>query len=158
MIKMRDTASSKHIYDDFPAIIALLSSFEFWLRFDDDPALCRNFIQIVFNPQNYGLSFDRLEDVCGYREKTIRTHCKMYMQRFWAEYRYFSSLPLPLLISRYIEFNFNPSIHLALDDYFVFALNEIPQLVANAPIPAAEKELCLAIYNHFTEQIMDKAG
>ena len=60
--KMRAAASSKQITDDFPALIALLDSLDFWRKRKEDPALCRNFVQIVFNSENYGLSYEALEE------------------------------------------------------------------------------------------------
>ncbi len=60
--KMRAAVSSKQITDDFPALIALLDSVDFWRKRAEDPALCRNFVQIVFNSENYGLSYEDFGD------------------------------------------------------------------------------------------------
>ena len=60
--QMRAAAVSKHVYDDFPAVLALLASLGFWNKRDENPYLRENFIQIIMNAENFAMSFDELEE------------------------------------------------------------------------------------------------
>ena len=150
--KMRAAASSKQITDDFPALIALLDSLDFWRKRKEDPALCRNFVQIVFNSENYGLSYEALEEICGYREKTIRTHCKAYMEYFLHRYNYYRKLPFVLLIMRYIEFYMDTELMLLIGKYKRVSMKEVPELAAVYALSAKEKDMVLCLYDYFTER------
>lgn len=156
--QMRAAAVSKHVYDDFPAVLALLASLGFWNKRDENPYLRENFIQIIMNAENFAMSFDELEEVCAYREKTLRLHCTRYIKHYLREYKYYRTLPLPMLVSRYIEFCMDPSLRYAAEEYFRFPTEGIAEYIAGYPCPSAEKELSLHMYYHFMGQTLIKAG
>lgn len=158
LVRMRTVAVSKNVYEDLPALLALFGSLDYWNKRRKDPILCHNFVEIIFNPENFEKSYEELEEVCRYRERTIRTHCREYMERFSDDYNYLSGLSLPLLTSRYIEFCLNSPLRRLVNRYREFRLEELSGLISGYPAPPAEKELSLHIYYHFLDLLKDKAG
>ncbi len=156
LLQMRAAATSKHVCNDLPAQLALLSSLEYWSRRDDDPALRNNFIQIFFVEANFGLSYEKLVDICHYSEKAIRIHCKKYADYFIAEYTYFGSLSLPFQVTRYIEYTQNERICKILGTHRKFSLNDLSRLIA-APPASEERELCAQIFHYFLNHGLEKA-
>lgn len=158
LLQMRSAALSKHVYDDFPALLAVLASADYWSKREDNPFFCKIFCQIVFEPSHYGLSFERLAEICGYSEKTLRTYCKKFTERFLKFYEHFCALPLPFLVSRYIEFFTDRELCVLLAPYRMPDTEGLAVLIADRPAPQADKDLALLILRHFQQDTLQKAG
>lgn len=158
LIKMRAVASSQQAADDFPALIALLDSLDFWSKRKEDPVLCRNFVQIVFNAENYELTYEELEEICGYRERTIRTHCRAYMEYFLHRYGYYRKLPFLLLAARYIEFCLDTELMQMIGEYKSVSMKELPEMVSAYAMSREEKDVVLRLYDCLTGRELQAAG
>ena len=147
---MRNTIVSKHVYDDFPAFVSLLASLDYWSKCDSNRALSHAFVQTFLNPENFQLSYERLGEICHYSEKAMRIHCKKFTEHFSDDYRYYRSLPFPLLVFHYISCTFDPFTNDVIKSYRLFSFHELPDLISERCADAEERDLCLHIYNYFS--------
>ena len=154
---MRKAAVSTHVYDDFPAFVAMLSSLDYWSKCDNSHALGHAFVQTFLNPENFRLSYEKLGEICHYSEKAMRLHCRKFTEHFSDEYTRFRSLPFPLLICHYISCTFNPFTGDAIKSYRLFSFHELPDLITERCADAAERDLCLNIYDYFRRLGMKQA-
>ena len=107
---MRKIAVCKPEPSDLPSLLALAASLNFLITHANH-SLYHDFVRIICRPSNFSLSYEQLPDICHYNEKAIRMHCKKYANVFLKERRQLERLPLPLLVSRLIEYKSDPVIN-----------------------------------------------
>ena len=127
---MLQAASSISISSHLPAFVALLSSYDHWLKTElhDHHPYCFVFIQMFFNKDNYGKDFTALQQSIYLNPQTIRKHWDIFRQNFSEEYDRFRFLPQQLLIARFFQFFYDkdfcklnyPYRFLTLDNFSAF--------------------------------------
>ena len=108
--EMRKIAVCKPEPSDLPSLLALAASLNFLITHANH-SLYHDFVRIICRHSNFSLSYEQLPDICHYNEKAIRMHCKRYANIFLKERRQLERLPLPLLVSRLIEYKSDPVIN-----------------------------------------------
>lgn len=154
---MREATVSKHVYDDFPAFVALLASLDYWSKRDSSHALGHAFVQTFFNRENFHLSYEKLGEICHYSEKAMRIQCRKFTERFSDDYRHFLRLPFPLLVSHYVFCTFDPFINDVIESYRLFSFRELPDLISERCADPKERNLCLNLHDYFLRLGMRQA-
>lgn len=155
--EMRKIATSKHVCNDLPALLALTASLDFWHLHHHTSDMYKNFIQLICKPANFNLSFEELSPICHYSEKTIRAHCKKYTDYFTAERIRFRSMPLPLLIARFNEYYLDSFLRFNVPALRTLSPEDIKNFILSAQAGQEEKKLSMQIYTYFAEEAHKRA-
>ena len=138
------------------SLLALASSLSS-LQTYDNPDLSHDFIQIIWRPANFSLSYEQLADVCHYNKKTLRLHCKLYAKIFLPECECIRCLPLPLLVARLIEYKFTTFLNINIPALRNLKYEDIIALISAYPATNRDKQLSIDLCEHFFKSA-DKAA
>ena len=141
--EMRKVAAPKFDRRCFSDLLALASSLEFFHTFFSDMASV--FIKIICRPENFRLTYEELEPVCNYSEKTLRAYCKKFAATYLSEKIRFRSLPLPLLIAHFFEFDANHFLHFNIPALRTFNAAELEQIIETFPATTDDRRLGMLI-------------
>ena len=144
LIQMRETASANGLQTDLPGVLSLFSSVEHWAK--NNTVVCTDFVKTVFIKSNYRLSFELLSEQCNCGEKTLRNRCKKYIAYYEDKKRYYESLPLSILVIKYIEFYYYSPDRAIISEYYDFEIESLPEIIKGYNTTSEEKELRLRIY------------
>ena len=83
-ILMRNAVSDKFGSNNFPAFIAVLEFANYWLDPDSNTKHTHfhNFIQLIFNKDNYSKDANGLQGPLHYEQQTVRKDWKKYKSHF----------------------------------------------------------------------------
>ena len=109
------------------------------------------FIKIICRPENFRLTYEELEPVCNYSEKTLRAYCKKFAATYLSEKIRFRSLPMPLLIAHFFEFDANHFLHFNIPALRTFNAAELEQIIETFPAAAEDKQLSRLIYARYIQ-------
>ena len=139
---MRNAASSKSESDNFPAFIAVLESANYWFDPDSNTkhSHFHNFIQLIFNKENYSKDANGLQEPLHYEQQTVRKDWKRYKEHFLRDYRRYEFLPIPLLISRYIFFTFDRDFCKAMYPYRFLTLENLKIFLSHLDLPDFDRK------------------
>ena len=144
LIQMRETASAKGLQIDLPGVLSLLSSVEYWSKYNT--GVCTDFVKMVFIKSNYRLLFELLSEKCNCGEKTLRNRCKKYIAYYEDKRQYYKTLPLSILFMKYVEFYYYSPDRAVISEYYDFEIESLPEMIAAYDTTPEEKELSLRIY------------
>ena len=141
-ILMRNAASDKFGSNNFPAFIAVLEFANYWLDPDSNTKHTHfhNFIQLIFNKDNYSKDANGLQGPLHYEQQTVRKDWKKYKSHFLRDYCRYKSLPTQLLISRYILFIFDRDFCKALYPYHFLTLESLKTFLSQINLPEPDKK------------------
>ena len=146
--EMRKIATCKSEHINLLSLLALASTLNH-LQTLENPNLSHDFIQIICRPVNFSLSYEQLPDVCHYNEKTIRLHCKYYVNIFLREYEKLKSIPLPLLIARLIEYKLTMFLNINIPALRNLKLESIPSLISASRGNERDRHISIILCEHF---------
>lgn len=146
--EMRKIATCKSEHINLLSLLALASALNH-LQTLENPNISRNFVQIICRPVNFNLSYEQLPDVCHYNEKTIRSHCRYYVNIFLREYEKLKSTPLPLLIARLIEYKLTMFLNINAPSLRNLRLEGIPSLISASRGNEQDRHISIILCEHF---------
>ncbi len=130
------------------SLLALTATLDH-MQTNENPNLSHDFIQTICQPVNFSLSYEQLPDVCHYNEKTIRLHCKYYVNIFLREYEKLKSTPLPLLIARLIEYKLTMFLNINVPALRNLKLEGIPSLISASRGNERDRHISIILCEHF---------
>lgn len=139
---MRNAVSSKSESDNFPAFIAVLESANYWFDPDSNTkhSHFHNFIQLIFNKENYSKDANGLQEPLHYEQQTVRKDWKKYKNHFLRDYHRYTDIPLQLLISRYIFFIFDRDFCKAMYPYRFLTLENLKTFLSHLDLPDFDRK------------------
>ena len=132
-----------------PSLPACLSRSLNFLLTHANHSLYHDFVRIICRHSNFSLSYEQLPDICHYNEKAIRMHCKRYANIFLKERRQLERLPLPLLVSRLIEYKSDPVINTDIPALRALNYTDLSAMIMAYPCRNEAKEIALILCNYF---------